>query len=88
MLDAFCFAIALCYAITDISALEGGVNTFPLTNIYLQATTNADGEKNLGATLGLLFILFCSGLLCCLGTLLTVSNQFCECFFTIHAGFL
>ncbi|KAJ2901663.1 putative amino acid transporter [Zalerion maritima] len=73
---AFSFAIALCYAITDMDALDGGINTYPLTNIYLQATANAQGEKNLGATFGLLFILLGSGLPCCLATMVTNSRTY------------
>ncbi|KAK3943711.1 amino acid transporter [Diplogelasinospora grovesii] len=74
-LYAFCFAIALCYAITDLSALTaGGINTYPLANIYAQATANKDGSQNFGATFGLLFIIWCSSFLCCIGTVLTNSR--------------
>ncbi|KAK1512349.1 choline transporter [Colletotrichum costaricense] len=54
---AFCFAVALSYAITDITALQGGFNSFPLTNIYVQATTSSNGIRNPGAAFGLLFIM-------------------------------
>ena len=74
MVDAFCFAIVLGYAITDLSALQTGFNTYPLAGIYQQATAGADGEPNLGATFGLLFIIFISSLMCCVGTCLTVSD--------------
>lgn len=67
-IDAFCFAIALCYSITDLDALLSGVNSYPLATIYAQATGN-----NTGATFGLLFIIFCSSFLCTIGTVLTVS---------------
>ncbi|KAK3495480.1 amino acid permease-domain-containing protein [Neurospora crassa] len=73
-LYAFCFAIALCYAITDLDALQGGFNTYPLANIYAQATAHADGTTNHGATFGLLFIILCSSLLCCVGTVLANSR--------------
>jgi len=73
-LYAFCFAIALCYAITDISALTAGFNSYPLANIYAQATANADGSPNHGATFGLLFIILCSSWLCVVGTVLTNSR--------------
>ncbi|KAK3694878.1 amino acid permease-domain-containing protein [Podospora appendiculata] len=73
-LYAFCFAIALCYAITDITVLTGGVNTYPLASIYSQATADADGNPNYGATFGLLFIIWCSSMLCCVGTMLTNSR--------------
>ncbi len=70
--DAFCFAIVLCYAITDISALTGGFNTYPLAGIYEQAMANADGTPNSAATFGLLFIMLMSSLLCTIGTIVTV----------------
>ncbi|KAK3393754.1 amino acid/polyamine transporter I [Podospora didyma] len=73
-LYAFFFAITLSYAITDFSALSGGFNSYPLANIYAQATANSDGTQNLGATFGLLFIIWCSTLLCCIGTALTNSR--------------
>ena len=73
-LDAFCFAICLSYAITDLSVLQGGINTYPLAGIYLQATADADGNPNLGATFGLLFIIWCSSMLCCIGTVVTNSR--------------
>lgn len=72
-LYAFVFAIAIMYAVTDLGALTTGVNTYPLANIYQQATTAADGTQNLGAQFGLLFIIWCSSLLCCIGTTVTVS---------------
>jgi hypothetical protein len=70
--DAFCFAIALCYAITDLGALQGGFNTYPLAGIYQQATARADGTPNYGATFGLLAIILVSTILCTIGTVLTV----------------
>ncbi|EED19525.1 amino acid transporter, putative [Talaromyces stipitatus ATCC 10500] len=68
-LYAFCFAIALCYSITDLNALLSGVNGYPLATIYSQATNN-----NRGATFGLLFIIFWSSFLCTIGTVLTNSR--------------
>ncbi|KAK2061454.1 choline transporter [Colletotrichum caudatum] len=73
---AFCFAIALSYAITDITALQGGFNSFPLTNIYVQATTNSNGTRNPGAAFGLLFIMLGCTLTCCVGLTLTVSRTY------------
>ncbi|KAI0909779.1 putative amino acid transporter [Ustulina deusta] len=67
---AFVFAIALSYAITDISQLQGGINTYPLAGIYQQATRSAP------ATFGLLFILFLTSLCCCIGTVLTNSRTY------------
>lgn len=72
-LYAFCFAIALSYAITDMSVLTLGINTYPLVNIYEQATADAAGNINKGATFGLLFIIWCATVLCCIGT--TVTNS-------------
>ncbi|KAI8955534.1 putative amino acid transporter [Xylaria longipes] len=69
-LYAFVFAIALGYAITDISQLQGGINTYPLAGIYQQATQSAP------ATFGLLFILFLTSLCCCVGTVLTNSRTY------------
>lgn len=71
-LYAFVFAIAIMYATTDLSAITTGINTYPLANIYQQATTDANGNQNLGAQFGLLFIIWCSSLLCCIGTTVTV----------------
>ncbi|KAK4174764.1 putative amino acid transporter [Triangularia setosa] len=73
-LYAFCFAITLCYAITDLGILQGGINTYPLVDIYLQATADGEGNQNLGATFGLLFIIWCASMLCCIGTTLTNSR--------------
>ncbi|KAJ9158538.1 Amino acid transporter [Coniochaeta hoffmannii] len=73
-LYAFLFAIAISYCITDLSALQLGINTYPLAGIYSQATANSDGSQNLGATFGLLFIIWCSSMLCCIGTTLTNSR--------------
>ncbi|KAI1267708.1 putative amino acid transporter [Xylariaceae sp. FL1019] len=67
---AFFFAIALSYAITDISLLQGGKDTYPLAAIYQQATGTA------GGTFGLLFVLFLSSLCCCIGTVLTNSRTY------------
>lgn len=51
-----------------------GINTYPLASIYAQATAHADGSQNIGATFGLLFIIFWSSLLCVIGTVLTNSR--------------
>ncbi|KAI0008727.1 amino acid transporter [Xylariaceae sp. FL0662B] len=69
-LYAFVFAIAIGYAITDLSALQGGIDTYPLAIIYQQATGSS------GATFGLLFILLLSTLCCCVGTVLTNSRTY------------
>ncbi|KAK7962696.1 uncharacterized protein PG986_003521 [Apiospora aurea] len=71
-LYALVFAIALGYAITDLSVLiePGNLNTYPLAIIYEQATGSA------GATLGLLLILLLSTACCNVGTLLTCSRTY------------
>ncbi|KAI0397363.1 amino acid transporter [Xylariaceae sp. FL0594] len=69
-LYAFVFAIALSYAITDISQLQGGIDTYPLAGIYQQATQSS------AATFGLLFILFLTSICCCIGTVLTNSRTY------------
>ncbi|KAI0877825.1 amino acid transporter [Hypoxylon argillaceum] len=69
-LYAFVFAIALSYAITDLSALQGDSNTYPLAGIYQQATQSP------AATFGLLFILFLTSMCCCIGTVLTNSRAY------------
>ncbi|KAJ4411637.1 hypothetical protein N0V82_008974 [Gnomoniopsis sp. IMI 355080] len=73
-LYAFAFAITIFYAVTDLNVLQGGINTYPLANIYAQATTDANGNQNLGAQFGLLFIVWFSSMLCCIGTLVTNSR--------------
>lgn len=73
---AFVFAVALSYATTDLDALQGGFNSYPLAGIYAQATANPDGTLNRGATFGLLFILLTSVFLCCIGTLVTNSRLY------------
>ncbi|ROW14846.1 hypothetical protein VPNG_03821 [Cytospora leucostoma] len=72
-LYAFVFAITISYAITDLSVLTTGLNTYPLASIYAQATAHSDGSQNVGAQFGLLFIIWCSSVLCCVGT--TVTNS-------------
>ncbi|KAK8043588.1 choline transporter [Apiospora rasikravindrae] len=71
-LYALVFAIAIGYAITDLSVLiePGNLNTYPLAIIYEQATGSAS------ATLGLLLILLLSTLCCNVGTLLTCSRTY------------
>ncbi|KAJ8127587.1 hypothetical protein O1611_g6049 [Lasiodiplodia mahajangana] len=69
-LYAFVFVIALSYAITDLSQLQGGINTYPLAGIYQQAT------QSVPATFGLLFILLLTSICCCIGTVLTNSRAY------------
>lgn len=69
---AFCFAIAILYGITDLDAVLDAPGSFPLAEIYAQAT----GSR--AATFGLLFIVFLSLTPCLIGTFLTVSRTFEE----------
>ncbi|KAF4984585.1 hypothetical protein FZEAL_262 [Fusarium zealandicum] len=64
------FAIVLGYAISDLSVLQTGINTFPLAGIYHQATGSPS------ATFALLFIILLSSLCCCIGTVLTNSRTY------------
>ena len=63
---AFLYSIAIMYAISDLGAVVGSNGSFPLAEVYAQATGNA------GGTFGLLFILFLSIMICVVGTFLTV----------------
>ena len=65
---AFCYAIAILYAITDLDAVLTSNGSFPLAAVYSQATGNKAG------TFGLLMIVFLSIMICVLGTFLTVSR--------------
>jgi choline transport protein len=66
-LTAFMFAITILYGINDFDAVLTSNGSFPLAQVYAQAT----GGK--GATFGLLLIIFCSLFVCLIGTFLTVS---------------
>lgn len=55
------------YAISDLNAVVTSNGSFPLAEVYAQATGNA------GGTFGLLLILFLSIMICVVGTYLTVS---------------
>lgn len=67
-LTAFCFAIALFYGVSDLSAVQNSNGAFPLAQAYSQAT----GSR--AATFGLLFIVFLSLVPCLIGTFLTVGR--------------
>ncbi|MCJ1484835.1 hypothetical protein MMC06_005008 [Schaereria dolodes] len=68
-ITSFLYAVSILYAITDLSAVTGsGGYGFPLAVIYSQATGNK------GGTFGLLFIIFCSIMICVVGTFLTVGR--------------
>ncbi|KAG0646426.1 Choline transport [Hyphodiscus hymeniophilus] len=65
---AFTFAITLFYGITDLDAVLNSNGSFPLAEVYAQATGST------GATFGLLFIIFLSLAPCLIGTFLTVGR--------------
>ncbi|KAK0508914.1 hypothetical protein JMJ35_008285 [Cladonia borealis] len=67
-LTSFCYAIAILYGITDLTAVVTSNGSFPLAVVYSQATGNK------GATFGLLLIIFLSIMICVLGTFLTVGR--------------
>lgn len=56
------------YGINDLSAITSGGSSFPLAEVYAQATGSA------GGTFGLLFILFLSIMICSIGTILMVGR--------------
>ena len=66
---SFIYAIAILYAITDLDAVVNSNGSFPLAEVYAQAT----GSK--GGTFGLLLIIFLSLLICVIGTFLTVRTS-------------
>jgi amino acid transporter len=68
ILGAFTFAITLFYGITDLDAVLNSNGSFPLAEVYAQATGST------GATFGLLFIIFLSLAPCLIGTFLTVGR--------------
>lgn len=67
---AFVYAIAILYGINDLDAVTGSSGSFPLAEVYRQAT----GSK--GATFGLLFIVLLSILICTIGTITMVGRLF------------
>jgi choline transport protein len=64
----FVYAIAILYGISDLGAVLDSNGSFPLAQVYAQATNNS------GATFGLLFIIFSSLMICTIGTVLTISR--------------
>ncbi|RFU28996.1 hypothetical protein B7463_g7338, partial [Scytalidium lignicola] len=66
--SAFLFVIALFYGITDLDAVLNSNGSFPLAEVFAQATGST------GATFGLLFIVFLSLVPCLIGTFLTVGR--------------
>ena len=67
-ITAFVYAIAILYGINDLEAVTKSNGSFPLAEVYAQATGSAAG------TFGLLFILFLSIMICAVGTVLMVGR--------------
>lgn len=69
-LTTLMFAIAIMYGITDLVAVSTTPLSFPLAEVYAQAT----GSQ--GATFGLLFIILVSVIICSIGTLMMVGRLY------------
>jgi hypothetical protein len=69
-LASFLFAIAVLYAIQDTTGVQTNNPSFPLAELYYQATGSA------GGTFGLLLIVVFSLTVCVIGTFLTVRAYF------------
>ncbi|KAK5684538.1 hypothetical protein LTS10_004408 [Elasticomyces elasticus] len=67
-ITTFCYAIAVFYAINDLDAVVNSSGSFPIAEVYSQATGSA------GGTFGLLLIIFLSVMICTVGTLLMVGR--------------
>jgi choline transport protein len=67
-ITGFVYAIAILYGISNLDDVIGSPGSFPLATVYAQATGSP------GATFGLLFIIFCSLMICTIGTILTCSR--------------
>jgi amino acid transporter len=68
LITALCYAIAILYGISDLDAVINSSGSFPLAEVYRQAT----GSE--GATFGLLFIVFLNMIVCNITTI-TVSHK-------------
>lgn len=67
-MTAFLFAIALFYSVTDLDSVANPPASFPLAEVYLQATGTP------GGAFGLLFIVLLSIMICTIGTVLMVGR--------------
>lgn len=65
LVTAFFYLIALFYSIRDLDSVLGNPYTFPLAEVYLQATNSR------GGSLGLLIVIFCPTICTCIGTYIT-----------------
>jgi choline transport protein len=63
-ITALCYAISILYGINDLDAVLNSSGSFPLAEVYRQAT----GSE--GATFGLLFIVLLNMLVCCTTTIM------------------
>ena len=67
-LTAFVYGIAIFYGIDDLDKVINSNGSFPLAEVYAQATSNR------GATFGLLLIIFLSMMICAIGTILMLGR--------------
>lgn len=67
-ISSFLYAVAIMYGINDLNAVITYPGSFPLAEVYAQATGNE------GGTFGLLLIIFLAIMICCVGTFLTLSR--------------
>ncbi|MCJ1417718.1 hypothetical protein MMC32_004063 [Xylographa parallela] len=82
---SFLYAIAILYGINDLSGVLSATGSFPLAEVYAQATGTPAG------TFGLLLIIFLSIMICVVGTFLTVGlflvlSLLCSAFGAIQLG--
>ncbi|MCJ1290662.1 hypothetical protein MMC34_002204 [Xylographa carneopallida] len=67
-ITSFVYAIAILYGINDLTGVLSATGSFPLAEVYAQATGTPAG------TFGLLLIIFLSIMICVVGTFLTVGR--------------
>ncbi|KAI9838406.1 MAG: hypothetical protein M1819_005675 [Sarea resinae] len=68
-ITAFAYLVAIFYSISDVSAVLSSSSTFPLAEVYHQAT----GSR--GGTLGLILLIFLPTFVTCIGTYLTAGRM-------------
>lgn len=69
-LTGFCFLISIFYAIADLDAILNSATSFPLTEVYRQATGSA------GGALGLVLIVTFNGVAALIGCYVTAGRAF------------